>query len=105
MRLSTHLRSARAQRGLNPTTSSLLADIPQSVLERIEAGEKFPGGEQLAALASTYVVDSPSMFLWACHDLVERVVETDSRESLHQDEDLYALLDVMVAFLAERGRL
>jgi hypothetical protein len=82
-----------------------LTGIAVSRLESLAAGERMPSATELTALATIYVIDSPSLFLSSCQELVERVVAGNGEALARQDEDLFELLDQMVCYLAHRGRL
>jgi transcriptional regulator with XRE-family HTH domain len=105
MRLSTHLKAARTTRGLTPAATGALTGIGATRLEMLESGERLPSANELTSLATIYTIDSPTMFVWYCHELAERVVEADGQTMIRFDEDLFELLDQMVCFLANRGRL
>ena len=105
MRLGTHLKAARLAHGLTPAAIYELTRIPVSRLEDLEAGERMPSATDLVPLATIYMLDSPSVFLWSCHELVERVVTGDGECMIRHDEDLFELLDQVVSFLAHHNRL
>ena len=105
MRLGTHLKSARTRRGLSQAVASLIADVEGSRLSSLEAGEHLPNANDLAAICRAYSVDSPTVFLWMCHELLEHVVAQDGEGPVIVDEDLLELIDRMISFLADRGRL
>lgn len=105
MRLGTHLKAARRKRGFTHAATALLSEIDASRLSSLEAGERLPTGEELAALCHTHTLDTATAFLWMCHELVERVVETGGEGYMGLDEDLIELADRMTTFLGQRGRL
>jgi transcriptional regulator with XRE-family HTH domain len=105
MRLSTHLKAARSARTLTTGAAAELTGIPAGRLACLEDGERMPSASELTALATIYTIDSPSLFLWCCEELVERVVACDGDTMIRHDDDLFELLDQMVCFLAHRDRL
>ena len=105
MRLGTHVRAARTAKGLTVAASSLISGLSLRRLADIEEGDCLPSGDDLAALTITHVLDSQSVFLWACHELMERMLAAGTEGATTYDEDLVFLWDQMVAFLAVRGRI
>lgn len=105
MRLGTHFRAARAAKGLSGAASALITEIPHRRLMDIEEGDRLPFGDELKQFAEAHGLDSYSVYLWAVNELADRLMSSGSVAGYAQDEDLYELWDLMVAFLAERERI
>jgi transcriptional regulator with XRE-family HTH domain len=104
MRLRTHLKAARTTRHLTAAAVETLTGISAARVLGLETGVWLPSSSELMALSQIYIVDSPSVFMWATTELIERLVERDTT-MIRTDEDLFELLDLMIRFLAERDRL
>jgi transcriptional regulator with XRE-family HTH domain len=105
MRLGTRVRAARTAQGLSTQASSLICELPTKRLREIEQGDRLPTAQDLRAFALGHGIDTPSVFLWGCEELVERLVVESCAGPGVQDDDLYELFDDMTTFLAERGRI
>lgn len=105
MRLGTHMRAARSAKGLTVAASSQVTGIPLERLADIEEGDRLPTGDELGRFAAIHGLDSPSVFLWGCHELLERLMGRSSAPASTHDEDLFDLWDQMVTYLAERDRI
>jgi transcriptional regulator with XRE-family HTH domain len=105
MRLGTHIRAARSAKGLSVAASSLISGLSHRRLAAIEEGDRLPTGDELATLTITNGLDSQTVFLWACNELMERLFIIGRDGAPIPDEDLFFLWDSMVAFLAQRGRI
>jgi len=105
MRLGTRVRAVRNAQGLTTRASALICELPTQRLRDIEQGKRLPTSEDLRAFALGHGLDTPSVFLWACEELLERLVEQSNAGPGIQDEDLFDCWDRMTAFLAERGRM
>lgn len=105
MRLGTHLKAARTTRRMTRTGTSLLTEVPVFRLATLESGQQLPTRDELTAFCWTYTLDTSTVFLWLCQEIVERVVEKDGERGHDLDEDLIELADRMTTFLAQRGRL
>ena len=105
MRLGTHLRAARTARGLTVAASSLISGIPLRRLADIEEGDRLPTGDELIAVCNAHGIDSHSAFLWAAHELMEKMLATGTEGASTRDEDLFELWDRMTVFMAQRGRI
>lgn len=99
------MRAARSAKGLTVAASSQITGIPMSRLADIEEGDRMPSGAELGRFASIHGLDSPSVFLWACNELLERLMAHGSAAASTEDEDLFQLWDDMVAFMLERDRI
>lgn len=105
MRLGTHMRAARSAKGLTVAASSQVTGISMRRLADIEEGDRLPTGNELGTFAAIHSLDSPSVFLWGCHELLERLMARSSAAAWTPDEDLFELWDYMVAYLAQRDRI
>jgi transcriptional regulator with XRE-family HTH domain len=105
MRLGTRVRAARTAQGLSTQASALICELPTRRLREIEQGKRLPIAEDLRAFAIGHGLDTPSVFLWGCEELIERLVAESCAGPGVQDDDLFELFDEMTAFLAERGRI
>jgi hypothetical protein len=105
MRLGTHIRAARTAKGLTVAASSLISGLSHQRWADIEDGDRLPTGDELVSLTTTNGIDSQTVFLWACGELMERLFFIGRDGASIPDEDLFVLWDSMVAFLAQRGRI